>query len=79
MLSLRMVLQDRAGVLSGVMAVLYQAGANILTLNQSIPVSGMAPVSVSARTDDMNVDPAELISQLTAVDGVVSIETFSGE
>ncbi len=79
MISLRMVLQDRAGVLSGVMAVLYQAGANILTLNQSIPVSGMAPVSVSARTDDMNVDTAELISQLSAVDGVVSIEVFSGE
>ena len=79
MLSLRMVLQDRAGVLSGVMAVLHQAGANILTLNQSIPVSGMAPVSVSVRTDDMNVGTAQLISQLTAVDGVVSIETFSGE
>ena len=79
MLSLRMVLQDRAGVLSGVMAVLHQAGANILTLNQSIPVSGMAPVSVSVRTDDMNMDTANLISRLSVVDGVVSIETFSGE
>ena len=79
MISLRMVLQDRAGVLSGVMAVLCQAGANILTLNQNIPVSGLAPVSVSARTDDMNVDTAELIARLTALDGVVSIETFSGE
>ena len=37
-------LRDNAGVLSSVMNELYMAGANILAVNQSIPVNDVADV-----------------------------------
>ena len=40
-------LQDNAGVLSSVMNELYLAGANILAVNQSIPVNNIADVSIT--------------------------------
>ena len=42
-------LEDRPGVLSGLLNSLSEHQGNILTVNQSIPVDGVAAVSVSAR------------------------------
>ena len=42
-------LEDRPGVLSGLLNSLSEQQGNILTVNQNIPVDGVAAVSVSAR------------------------------
>ncbi|MCI9482385.1 MAG: ACT domain-containing protein, partial [Oscillibacter sp.] len=42
------MLKDTAGILSGVLAVFAASGANILTINQSIPTNGCAAVTISA-------------------------------
>lgn len=77
-LNLQLLLEDRPGVLSALIAELYRAGANILTLNQSIPAEGCAPVSVSARADG-GVRLDELMRSLRALDGVRSIRQVSAE
>ncbi len=41
-LTIQAVLLDRPGVLMSLMAVFYDVGANILTINQNIPVDGRA-------------------------------------
>ena len=46
-------LLDRQGVLSSVLAIFAENGANILTINQSIPTSGVAPVTITAATENM--------------------------
>ena len=65
-----------AGVLVSLLTVFYQAGANILTVNQNIPVKGRAFVSVSARVDKMERTPGELLEQLKRVEGVVKIDSI---
>ena len=40
----RQVLHDRPGVLMALISAFYDAGANILTVNQNIPVLGAALV-----------------------------------
>lgn len=72
-LTVQSVLEDRPGVLSSLLAAFSGAGANILTVNQSIPSDGAAYVTVSARTDTMSVTAGELLELLRALDGVVSI------
>ena len=42
-------LRDEAGVLSNVLTTLYSMRANILTVNQNIPVDGVAQVSLSLK------------------------------
>ena len=44
------LLKDKPGVLSTVLAIFAASGANILTINQSIPTNGCAAVTISAET-----------------------------
>lgn len=67
------VLADRPGVLSALLTELYGRGANILTLNQNIPTSGKAPISMSIRTDNLTCSVDELTNILQKIDGVKTI------
>ncbi len=75
-LNLSAVLSDKAGVFSAMTAVLYENGANIITVNQSTPVNGSATVTLTIRTDDVKVTTDSLLQQLLTVDGVLSIKTL---
>ena len=75
-LTVQLILLDRPGVLVSLLTVFYQAGANILTVNQNIPVKGRAFVSVSARIDTMEQAPGELIESLKQVGGVIKIDSI---
>lgn len=71
-LTIQSVLRDQPGVLSALLAAFFDAGANILTVNQNIPVNGAAFVTVAARTDSMAIHPSDLMERLRHIDGVVS-------
>ncbi|MBR6106594.1 MAG: ACT domain-containing protein [Oscillospiraceae bacterium] len=72
-----MLLHDEAGVLSGVLHALTDAEANVLTLNQSIPVDGAATVTVTFRLKDA-AHISALCSALAERKGVVEVRLLSG-
>ena len=65
---------DNAGVLSSVMNELYLAGANILAVNQSIPVNNIADVSITVRLSQTDVSTEGLISKIKNIGEVKSAE-----
>lgn len=67
-------LLDNAGVLSSVMNELYLAGSNVLSVNQSIPVNGIADVSITVRISNTDTTNDELIENIKKVSGVKSAE-----
>lgn len=67
-------LQDNAGVLSSVMNQLYQSGANVLSVNQSIPVNSVADVSITVSISQMNTQTEDLLDKIKATAGVISAE-----
>jgi len=71
-------LADEPGVLSSVISQLYTSGANILTLNQNIPVDSVAHVSISAKINSINCTEQELIMQIKGLTGVVEAKLLSG-
>lgn len=73
-ISLSAILSDKAGVFSALTAVLYECGANIITLNQGIPVDGAAAVSITIKTGGLNIPLEALIAELQSVDGVISVK-----
>lgn len=77
-LTLQAMLRDEAGVLSRLTGTLSHTGANILTINQNIPIGGVAPVSVTARLHDTGVKLDELLDILRQLDGVLQISVVSG-
>ena len=72
------MLKDNTGVLSRVLSVFAGSGANILTINQSIPTNGCAAVTISAETSDMELTLEDLISRVSALEGVVKFEILAG-
>lgn len=69
-------LVDRPGILSGLLNELSLVGANILTVNQNIPVDGVAPVSISARLG-VDIDPDAMIARLERLEGVVEVRILT--
>lgn len=76
-LTVQVVLMDKPGVLVNLLSHFHQANANILTVNQNIPVKGRAFVSVSARIDHLDRSSDNFIEELREVTGVLKIDSIS--
>ena len=72
------MLKDSAGILSRVLSVFAASGANILTINQSIPTNGCAAVTISAETSEMAQSLEQLLADVGSLDGVVKLEILAG-
>ena len=72
------MLKNNPGVLSNVLSIFAASGANILTINQSIPVSGCANVTISADTAAMSMSMEEMMDQLLSCAGVIRAEILAG-
>ena len=77
-ITLYALLRDNPGVLSNYLTIFADSGANILTINQTIPTNGCAGVTVSAETSDMTEHMVEMIYHLAAAEGVLRFEIMAG-
>ena len=66
-------LRDEPGALQGLLSVLSAAGANVVTINQSAPQDGVAPVSIMCRTDGMDRDMEQVLAEIARQRAVVEI------
>lgn len=74
----QMMLRDHLGVLSAVLGLFAGTGANILTINQGIPTSGTAPVTITADTANLETSSEELLEKIEALDGVIRVSVAAG-
>ncbi|HIX66445.1 MAG TPA: ACT domain-containing protein [Candidatus Anaerotruncus excrementipullorum] len=74
--TLHLTLEDRPGVLSLVLGELYRAGANIITVNQNIPVDGVALVSISIRTNSQSKSRMEILDLMGTLEGIVEVKAI---
>lgn len=74
-----LTLQDKAGVFSEVLVCLYNNGANVLTINQNIPIDSAATATVTVRFETGNSDPHQVREQLAALDGVINVSASYGK
>ncbi|MBR6069347.1 MAG: ACT domain-containing protein [Ruminococcus sp.] len=77
--NLYLLLSDSPGVLSSVLVFLHGLDANILTVNQSIPVDGAATVNISLRMADASPDEILSLNSITELDGVLEAKVLSAE
>lgn len=78
-ITLYMLLKDEPGVLSGVLVSLHDLNANILTVNQNIPVDSVATVTVSLRLSGGFEEAHAIRSMISEQKGVVEVQLLSGE
>ncbi len=78
MLTFYALLKDTPGILSNYLGIFANCGANILTINQTIPTNGCAGVTVTAETGNMDSNVDVLVEQLRTAVGVLKFEILAG-
>ena len=74
----QIMLKDAPGILSHVLNLFAGSGANILTINQGIPINGCAVVTVNAETSGLEGSLQELLARLNGAEGVLRGEILAG-
>ena len=74
----QLMLKDEPGILSHVLNLFAASGANILTINQGLPINGCAVVTVNAETSGLQGTLQELLARLDGADGVLRGEILAG-
>ena len=74
-INLSVSLSDKAGVFSAMTTVLYENGANLITVNQGKPVDGIAAVSLTIDARHMRISADNMLELLKKTDGVISVRT----
>ena len=72
------LLKDNPGVLSNYLSIFANSGANILTINQTIPTNGCAGVTISAETSEMKEGLEEMMAGISGAFGVLKFEVLAG-
>lgn len=77
-ITFQIMLKDKAGILSEILTIFANRGANILTINQSIPTGGRAMVTISAETSNLSCNIEALTQQIAERTGVVKADCVAG-
>ncbi|GAF12282.1 LOW QUALITY PROTEIN: ACT domain protein [Bacillus sp. JCM 19046] len=73
-ITLMINLEDRSGTLSQLLRIVADTGANILTINQTIPLQGRANITLSIDTAPLTINLHELFDQMESLEAVESVE-----
>ena len=72
-------MDDKPGLLSDVLKVVADFGANILTIHQTIPINGIASLSLSIQILDTTGDVSEMVAEIEKRSGVHNVKVLGRE
>lgn len=74
-----LMLHHDKGILSEVLNIMSKANANILTINQNIPIHDWASVTLSFDMSEMNTSLDELLQNLKECKGATNLQLLAVE
>lgn len=72
-------MDDVPGLLSDVLKIIATSKANILTIHQSIPINGVATLSISVQVLPTTSDVSDMVNQMEKQVGVRSVKIIAKE
>lgn len=73
------ILTDSQGVLSSILKYFAEISANILTINQTIPINSTANVTISIKISENVTDISKIKENLMNLAGVLDVEILASE
>lgn len=73
-ITLTVHLEDQSGALSKLLSLIAETGANVLTINQTIPLQGRATITLTIETAAMTGDVTILLRKLQRLEPVFKVE-----
>ena len=77
--TLLITVENFLGILSSILNVIAESRSSILTINQNIPINGLADISISIETASMFGSMDDIMSDITKIAGVRSCKILSRE
>lgn len=78
-ITLTFQMEDEPGLLSDVLRIIAEFGANILTIHQSIPINGVASLSLSVQVLPTTGNVSEMLEALESHKGVRNVKILAKE
>lgn len=78
-ITLTFQMDDEPGLLSDVLKIIADFGANILTIHQSIPINGIASLSISVQVLRTTGDISEMLQMMEEQRGVHYVKIIAKE
>ena len=72
-------MEDEPGLLSDVLKIIAEFGANILTIHQSIPINGVASLSLSVQVLPTTGNVSEMLETMEQQKGVRNVKILAKE
>ena len=72
-------LEDEPGILSEILQTVARYHANILTIHQSIPVNGVATLTLSVEVKDNTGNISKMVEEIEEQDGIHYVKIVSRE
>jgi len=77
--TIALILEHEPGVLSAILDEIAKAHGNVLTINQNIPIGGMANVTISFETGNLTKNIEELLQTIQSKRGVNKVDIIAQE
>ncbi len=78
-ITLTVQMDDEPGLLSDLLKIVAQYGANILTIHQSIPINGVASLSISIQVLSTTGDTSRMLAAMEEQKGVRGVKIIAKE
>ena len=78
-ITLTFQMEDEPGLLSDVLKIIAEFGANILTIHQSIPINGVASLSLSMQVLPTTGNVSEMLETMEKHKGVRNVKLLAKE
>ena len=78
-ITLAMSIEDEPGLLYDVLKIIADFGANILTIHQSIPINGVASLSISVQVLSTTGDVSRMLETMEEKSGVRNVKILAKE
>lgn len=78
-ITISLSMDDEPGLLSDVLKVIAEFGANILTIHQSIPINGVAALSISIQILSTTGDFSSMLEAMEEKKGVHNVKILAKE
>ena len=72
--SITISMSNESGMLSSILRAIAEANGSILTINQDIPLQGIANVSIAFETKDMRGSLEDLLNGIRSMRGIIRVE-----
>ena len=74
--SITVSMSNDPGMLSSILRAIAESNGSILTINQDIPLQGIANVTIAFETKDLSTTLEECLDNIRSIRGILKVENF---